>query len=62
MGKNPETRRELQTKKITFHQDNALDHQGGLAMEHLGALKYELLEHPPHSPDLPPCEFGSKRK
>jgi histone-lysine N-methyltransferase SETMAR len=42
----------LQKKKIIFHQDNALTHKHVLAMEKLRDLHYELLEHPPYSPDL----------
>jgi histone-lysine N-methyltransferase SETMAR len=47
----------LQKKKIIFHQDNALAHKSVLAMEKLRDLHYELLEHPPYSPDLAPSDF-----
>ena len=38
-------------KKIIFHQDNAPAHKSVLAMGKLRDLHYELLEHPPYSPD-----------
>jgi histone-lysine N-methyltransferase SETMAR len=47
----------LQKKKIIFHQDNAPAHKSVLAMEKLRDLHYELLEHPPYSPDLAPSDF-----
>jgi histone-lysine N-methyltransferase SETMAR len=47
----------LQKKKIIFHQDNAPAHKSVLAMGNLRDLYYELLEHPPCSPDLAPSDF-----
>ena len=47
----------LQKKKIIFHQDNAPAHKSVLAMGKLRDLHYELLEHPPSSPDLAPSVF-----
>jgi histone-lysine N-methyltransferase SETMAR len=47
----------LQKKKIIFHQDSAPAHKIVLAMEKLRDVHYELLEHPPHSPDLAPSDF-----
>jgi len=47
----------LQKKKIIFHHDNAPDHKSVLAMGKLRDLHYELLEHPPYSPDLAPSDF-----
>jgi histone-lysine N-methyltransferase SETMAR len=44
-------------KKNIFHQDNALAHKSVLAMGKLRDLHYELLEHPPFSPDLTPSDF-----
>jgi histone-lysine N-methyltransferase SETMAR len=43
--------------KIIFHQDNAPTHKSVLAMGKLRDLHYELLEHPPCSPDLVPSDF-----
>lgn len=47
----------LQKKKIIFHQDNAPCHKSILTMAKISELKYELLEHPPYSPDLAPSDF-----
>ena len=44
-------------KKIIFRQDNIPAHQSVLAMVKLRDLHYELLEHPPYSPDLAPSDF-----
>jgi histone-lysine N-methyltransferase SETMAR len=52
-----EKRPGLQKKKIIFHQDNAPTHRSILAMGKLRDLHYELLEHPPYSPDLAPSDF-----
>jgi hypothetical protein len=43
--------------KITFHQDNAPILKSVLAMGKLKDLHYELLEHPPYSPDLALSDF-----
>jgi histone-lysine N-methyltransferase SETMAR len=47
----------LQKTKIIFHQDTAPAHKSVLAMGKLRDLHYELLEHPPCSPDLAPSDF-----
>jgi len=44
-------------KKIIFHQDSAPVHKSVLAMGKFRDLHYELLEHPPYSPDLAPSDF-----
>jgi len=44
-------------ERIIFHQDNAPTHKSVLAMGKLRDLHYELLEHPPYSPDLAPSDF-----
>jgi histone-lysine N-methyltransferase SETMAR len=44
-------------EKIIFHQDSAPAHQSVLAMGKVRNLYYELLEHPPYSPDLAPSDF-----
>ena len=44
-------------KKIIFHQDNAPAHKSVLAIRILRDLPFELLEHPPSSPDLAPSDF-----
>jgi len=40
-----------------FHQDNAPAQKSVLAMGKLRDLHYELLEHPPYSPDLAASDF-----
>jgi len=52
-----EKRPGLQKKKIIFHQDNAPAHKSVLAMGKSRDLHYEMLEHPPCSPDLVPSDF-----
>jgi len=52
-----EKRPGLQKEKNIFHQDNAPAHKSVLAMGKLRDLHYELLEHPPSSPDLAPSDF-----
>jgi len=52
-----EKRPSLQKKKTIFHQDNAPANKSVLAMGKLRDLRYELLEHPPHCPDLAPSDF-----
>jgi len=52
-----EKRPGLQKKNIIFHQYNASAHKSVLAMGKLRDLHYELLEHPPYSPDLAPSDF-----
>jgi histone-lysine N-methyltransferase SETMAR len=44
-------------KKIIFHQDNAPTHKSVLAGGKLRDQHFELLEHPPQSPDLAPPYF-----
>ena len=47
----------LAKKKVLFHHDNAPDHSSAIAMAKLVELRYELLSHPPCSPDLASCDF-----
>jgi histone-lysine N-methyltransferase SETMAR len=47
----------LQKKKIIFYQDNAPAHKSVLAVRKLRDVEYELLEHPPYSPDLASSDF-----
>ncbi|XP_012063671.1 PREDICTED: histone-lysine N-methyltransferase SETMAR-like [Atta cephalotes] len=46
----------LARKKVLF-QDNAPFHKSTVAMTKLHELGYELIPHPPYSPDLAPCDF-----
>ena len=40
-----------------FHQDNARPHVSKETKKFMEAKKFELLEHPPYSPDLAPADF-----
>lgn len=44
-------------KKVLFHQDNAPCHKSMQTMAKLYELGYELLPHPPYSPDLAPSDY-----
>ena len=43
-------------KKVLFHQDNAPYHKS-IAMMAKHALHFDLLLHPPYSPDLAPSNY-----
>ena len=47
----------LARKKVLFHQDNAPAHKCAVAMAKLHQLGYELVDHPPYSPDLAASDF-----
>ena len=47
----------MQKKKVMFHQDNALCHKYMKTMVKLNELSFELLSHPPYSPDLAPSDY-----
>lgn len=47
----------LKKKKVLFHQDNAPCHKSMKTMAKLQELNFELLPHPPYSPDLAPSDF-----
>lgn len=47
----------LARKKVLFHHDNAPAHRAAVAKAKLFQLGYELIDHPPYSPDLAPCDF-----
>ena len=52
-GKRPH----LQKKKILFHQDIAPSHTSAVSIAKILELRFELLDHPPYSPDLDPSDF-----
>lgn len=52
-----ENRPGLKKKKILFLHDNAPAHKSAVATEKLRELGYHVIEHPPYSPDLAPCDF-----
>lgn len=47
----------LLTKKVLFHQDNARVHTSLKSMAEIHNCGFELLPHPPYSPDLAPSDF-----
>lgn len=47
----------LQRKKPLFLQDNARVHTCAISMSKIEELKFELIDHPPYSPDLAPSDF-----
>ena len=47
----------MQRKKVLFHQDNAPCHKSMKSMVKLNELSFELLPHPPCSPDLSPSDY-----
>ena len=47
----------LAKKKVLFYYHNAPAHSSAIATAKLVELRYELLPHPPYSPDLAPCDF-----
>jgi histone-lysine N-methyltransferase SETMAR len=44
-------------KGVILHQDNAKPHTSKVTKKFLQELGYELLEHPPYSPDLAPSDY-----
>ena len=44
-------------KKVLFHHDNAPAHTSVIATAKLFDLRYEILSHPPYSPDLAPSDY-----
>jgi len=47
----------IQDKKVLFHHDNFSCHESMETMAKLKELHFELLPHPPYSPDLAPSEY-----
>jgi len=42
---------------ILYHDDNAPSHTSLKAMAKLNQLRFELIAHPPYSPDLAPSDY-----
>ncbi|GFX81925.1 histone-lysine N-methyltransferase SETMAR [Trichonephila clavipes] len=42
---------------VEFHQDNATSHTSLVSRQKLWELGWEVLMHPPHSPDLAPNDY-----
>ena len=45
------------TSRILLVRDNARPHTAGATIEALETLKFEVISHPPYSPDLAPSDF-----
>jgi len=45
------------SKKVLLHHDNARPHTAAATVETVQQLSFELLHHPPYSPDLAPSEY-----
>ena len=52
-----EKRPHLKKKKLLFHHDNASPHTSVVSMAKINDLRFELLPHPPYSPDLAPSDY-----
>ena len=53
-----EQRPELATRKdVIFHQDNARPHKSLVTRKKLLELGWEVILHPPYSPDLAPSDY-----
>jgi len=51
------SKRKTGGKRVALLQDNARSHTAKTTMETLRKLKWNLLTHPPYSPDLAPSDF-----
>ena len=47
----------MQKKKVLFHQDDAPCHKSMKTIVWLKELSFELLPHPPYSPDMSPSDY-----
>jgi len=50
-------RRGLLSKRVLLLHDNARPHTAKHTVDTLRAMKFEVLKHPPYSPDLAPSDF-----
>ncbi|XP_067950332.1 histone-lysine N-methyltransferase SETMAR-like [Watersipora subatra] len=50
-------RRGMQSRGIILHQDNARPHTATRTIETINQLGWELLDHPPYSPDLAHSDY-----
>lgn len=51
-------RRGKKARGILFHQDNARPHTARRTMDKISELHWELISHPPYSPDLAPSDYA----
>lgn len=52
-----EKRRGKLSKGVLFLQDNAPAHKSLIAMQKINEVGFELIDHPPYSPDLAPSDY-----
>jgi len=45
------------SKEVLQHHDNACPHTAAVTVETVQQLGFELLQHPPYSPDLTPSDY-----
>lgn len=57
MQKLRKKRRQMKKKQVLFHQHNTLSHKSMKTMSKLHEFRYELLPHPPYSPDLTTSDY-----
>jgi histone-lysine N-methyltransferase SETMAR len=53
-----QNKRRSGVKPVILHHDNARPHTAHQTMEAIKKLKFDLLPHPPYSPDLAPADFA----
>ncbi len=47
-----------QDRSFILHHDNASPHTSDFTMERINKWNIQVLEHPPNSPDMAPCDFS----
>jgi histone-lysine N-methyltransferase SETMAR len=47
----------VNTKGVVFHQENARPHVSKMTQQKITELNWEILDHPPYSPDLAPSDY-----
>lgn len=47
----------INRRNVIFHQDNARPHVSKMTIEKLNSFSWEILPHPPYSPNIAPSDF-----